>query len=126
MGGTNSGTWSRCNSKKTIESVKRIDIRYLHKHKLLKPGFTSSLSWTTRGKPDGNIQYSCFDDCLILTYRFRNDSEEWLDIQKKVMTIMPIALTFLFLTFPAGLVLYWVVNNVLSMAQQWYINKKFA
>ena len=48
------------------------------------------------------------------------------DIQKKVMTIMPIALTFLFLTFPAGLVLYWVVNNVLSMAQQWYINKKFA
>jgi len=48
------------------------------------------------------------------------------DIQKKVMAIMPIALTFLFLTFPAGLVLYWVVNNVLSMAQQWYINKKFA
>ena len=48
------------------------------------------------------------------------------EIQKKVMTIMPIALTFLFLTFPAGLVLYWVVNNVLSMAQQWYINKKFA
>jgi len=46
------------------------------------------------------------------------------DIQKKVMTIMPIALTFLFLTFPQGLVLYWVVNNILSMAQQWYINKK--
>ena len=48
------------------------------------------------------------------------------EIQKKVMTIMPIALTFLFLTFPAGLVLYWVTNNVLSMAQQWYINRKFA
>lgn len=48
------------------------------------------------------------------------------DIQKKVMTIMPIALTFLFLTFPQGLVLYWVVNNVLSMAQQWFINRKYA
>ncbi|MEM7358082.1 MAG: membrane protein insertase YidC [Pseudomonadota bacterium] len=48
------------------------------------------------------------------------------DIQKKVMTIMPIALTFLFLTFPQGLVLYWVVNNVLSMAQQWVINRKYA
>ncbi len=48
------------------------------------------------------------------------------DIQKKVMAILPIALTFLFLTFPQGLVLYWVVNNILSMAQQWYINKKFA
>lgn len=48
------------------------------------------------------------------------------DIQKKVMTIMPIALTFLFLTFPQGLVLYWVVNNILSMAQQWLINRKYA
>jgi len=46
------------------------------------------------------------------------------DIQKKVMTIMPIALTFLFLTFPQGLVLYWVVNNILSMAQQWFIYKQ--
>ena len=48
------------------------------------------------------------------------------DIQKKVMMIMPIALTFLFLSFPQGLVLYWVVNNVLSMAQQWFINKRHA
>lgn len=46
------------------------------------------------------------------------------EIQKKVMAIMPIALTFLFLTFPQGLVLYWVVNNVLSMAQQWFIYKQ--
>jgi YidC/Oxa1 family membrane protein insertase len=42
------------------------------------------------------------------------------DIQKKVMMIMPFALTFLFMTFPQGLVLYWVVNNVLTMAQQWF------
>ena len=48
------------------------------------------------------------------------------DIQKKVMAIMPIALTFLFITFPQGLVLYWVVNNILSGAQQWFINKKHA
>ncbi len=48
------------------------------------------------------------------------------DIQKKVMMIMPVALTFLFLTFPQGLVLYWVVNNVLSIAQQWLINKRHA
>jgi len=48
------------------------------------------------------------------------------DIQKKVFMIMPFALTFLFLTFPQGLVLYWVVNNVLSIAQQWLINKRHA
>ena len=46
------------------------------------------------------------------------------DIQKKVMMIMPIALTFLFITFPQGLVLYWVVNNVLTMAQQWLIYRQ--
>ena len=46
------------------------------------------------------------------------------DIQKKVFQIMPIALTFLFLTFPQGLVLYWVVNNILSMAQQWFIYRQ--
>jgi len=43
---------------------------------------------------------------------------------QKMFTYMPIIFTFMFLWFPAGLVLYWVVNQVLSIAQQWYINKK--
>ncbi len=47
------------------------------------------------------------------------------DIQKKVFMIMPIVFIFIFATFPQGLVLYWVVNNILSMAQQWYINRKY-
>jgi len=47
------------------------------------------------------------------------------EMQKKVMMIMPLVLTFLFVTFPQGLVLYWVVNNILTMAQQWYINRKY-
>ncbi|QAX82319.1 membrane protein insertase YidC [Candidatus Pseudomonas adelgestsugas] len=45
-------------------------------------------------------------------------------IQAKVMKIVPIIFTFFFLWFPAGLVLYWVVNNVLSISQQWYITHK--
>ncbi|EIJ35020.1 membrane protein insertase YidC [Thiothrix nivea] len=45
-------------------------------------------------------------------------------MQQKIFQFMPIIFTVMFLFFPAGLVLYWVVNNVLSMAQQWYINKK--
>ncbi len=44
-------------------------------------------------------------------------------IQAKVMTWMPIVFSIFFFFFPAGLVLYWLVNNVLSIAQQWYINK---
>lgn len=41
-------------------------------------------------------------------------------MQARVMKMMPIVFTGLFLFFPAGLVLYWLVNNLLSMAQQWY------
>lgn len=42
-------------------------------------------------------------------------------IQAKVMMAMPLIFTVLFLSFPSGLVLYWTVNNVLSIAQQWVI-----
>lgn len=46
--------------------------------------------------------------------------------QQKIMMIMPVVFTFMFLTFPSGLVLYWLVNNILGIAQQWYMNKKLA
>lgn len=45
-------------------------------------------------------------------------------IQAKVMMFLPLIFTFMFLTFPSGLVLYWLVNNVLSIVQQGYIVKK--
>lgn len=45
-------------------------------------------------------------------------------MQAKVMKLMPIIFTVFFLFFPAGLVLYWVVNNLLSIAQQYYITKQ--
>ncbi len=44
-------------------------------------------------------------------------------VQAKIMKIMPIAFSIFFFFFPAGLVLYWLVNNILSIAQQWHINK---
>ncbi len=46
-------------------------------------------------------------------------------IQAKVMLYMPIVFSVMFFFFPAGLVLYWVVNNLLSIAQQWQINQMF-
>lgn len=42
-------------------------------------------------------------------------------VQAKVMMFLPVFFTFLFSSFPAGLVLYWIVNNSLSILQQWYI-----
>jgi len=44
-------------------------------------------------------------------------------IQKKVFMVMPFMFTGMFLFFPAGLVLYWTINNTLSIAQQWQINR---
>ncbi len=46
--------------------------------------------------------------------------------QEKLMLYMPIFFTFIFVTFPSGLVLYWLVNNILSIGQQYYITKKTA
>jgi YidC/Oxa1 family membrane protein insertase len=45
-------------------------------------------------------------------------------VQAKMMWIMPLVFSVMFFYFPAGLVLYWLTNNILGIAQQWYINKK--
>ena len=44
-------------------------------------------------------------------------------VQAKVMQIMPIVFTILFFFFPSGLVLYWLVNNTLPIAQQWQVKR---
>ena len=46
-------------------------------------------------------------------------------MQAKVMMIMPVAFSVFFLFFPAGLVLYWVVNNIMSISQQWVITRNY-
>jgi len=45
-------------------------------------------------------------------------------MQAKIMKLMPPVFTVFFLWFPSGLVLYWLVNNILSISQQWYITRK--
>lgn len=47
-------------------------------------------------------------------------------MQKKIMYIMPIVFGVMFFFFASGLVLYWLTNNVLSIAQQWYVNRQIA
>jgi YidC/Oxa1 family membrane protein insertase len=43
--------------------------------------------------------------------------------QKTMMLILPVVFTFMFINFPSGLVLYWLVNNLLSVGQQYYVTK---
>jgi YidC/Oxa1 family membrane protein insertase len=47
-------------------------------------------------------------------------------MQEKIFKFLPLIFTFMMATFPAGLVLYWTTNNILSIAQQWFINKIMA
>jgi YidC/Oxa1 family membrane protein insertase len=44
-------------------------------------------------------------------------------VQAKIMQFMPVAFSIMFLFFPSGLVLYWLVNNSLQIAQQWHVNR---
>ncbi len=44
-------------------------------------------------------------------------------VQAKIMTFMPLVFSIMFFFFPAGLVVYWLANNLLSIVQQWYINR---
>ncbi len=46
-------------------------------------------------------------------------------MQQKIFKWFPVIMTFFFLTFPSGLVLYWLTNNILSIAQQYYINRVY-
>ena len=43
--------------------------------------------------------------------------------QQRMMMVMPLMFTFMFVNFPSGLALYWLVNNLLTIAQQYYINR---
>jgi YidC/Oxa1 family membrane protein insertase len=70
--------------------------------------------------------YYILPTLMILTSLFQT----WLNprpddpMQAKMMWIMPVAFGVMFYFFPAGLVLYWVTNNILSIAQQYVINKQ--
>ncbi len=72
------------------------------------------------------------DPYFILPFIMTGTSllQTWLNptppdpIQAKMMWIMPLAFSVMFFFFPAGLVLYWLTNNILSISQQWLINKR--
>ncbi len=78
------------------------------------------------------VDLSAKDPYFILPLLMTGSSlfQTWLNptppdpMQAKMMWIMPLAFSFMFFVFPAGLVLYWLTNNILSIAQQWFINKR--
>jgi len=61
---------------------------------------------------------------ITMVIQHRLNPQPMDPIQQKIMMILPVVFTVFFAFFPAGLVLYWFVNSLLSIAQQWYIMRR--
>jgi hypothetical protein len=85
MGRIGSVTWSRWDKRTTLESTKRIDIRYMRNAGFLKPGYRGKLFWWRGGKPTGDICFTCHADYLKLNYKIRNcGDKEWQFIEQVI------------------------------------------
>jgi len=84
MGGYGSGYWLGSDKKKTTESNRRIDIRYMKRQGMLKSGTVGLLSWTRNGKQNGDINFCMERDQLILSYRYRFWGGEWEEVEQLV------------------------------------------
>jgi len=91
LGGIGSGDWYRFDRKTTTDETHGLDVRYLHRNGLLKPGGWFSLRWSRAGKETGSIGGSVEGaerpERVILRYRHRGGSSasgEWEDVREPV------------------------------------------
>ena len=89
MGGVGSGNWYRFDEKITTGECHSVDVRYLHREGLLKPGRWFSLRWSRAGRESGSIRggvdSSRLPESVTLLYRHRSGlGGEWEDVQETV------------------------------------------
>ena len=85
MGGEGSGNWYRFDKKTTTGECHSVDVRYLHRNGLLKPGHSFSLRWSRAGRQTGSIGGVAYRDQLNLLYRHRRGpGGEWEDVKETV------------------------------------------
>lgn len=72
--------------KLTVDETKKIDIRYMRREGLLKPGMTGHLRWSYRGQPTGNIHYQTHKDYIAINYRYKaTDTAEWEPVSEHII-----------------------------------------
>jgi len=76
MGGIGSGRYYHWSKATALESTLRIDIRYMRRNGMLKPGWTGTLRWSRGGEPSGSIGYVCWQDRVIFNYRHNDEPVE--------------------------------------------------
>jgi hypothetical protein len=85
MGGLGSGGWFRYGSKKsTTDSQHQIDIRWMKKSNMLRPGTTGSLSWSRHGKETGSVGYRMEENQMTLHYKHRLHGGEWKQVEQTI------------------------------------------
>jgi hypothetical protein len=84
MGGPGSGYWYRWNSKATVESQYKIDIRWMKKQGYLHPGAVGTLSWGIPGNEAGSIGFLVDAEWLLLIYSNRQSGGEWEQIKDEI------------------------------------------
>jgi hypothetical protein len=84
MGGYGSGYWYRWNSKATVESQYKIDIRSLKKRGYLHPGTSGTLSWGSSGEKYNSIGFRVETDRLALNYHNQQNGGAWEQIEDEI------------------------------------------
>jgi hypothetical protein len=89
LGGVGSGNWYRFDKKITTGECHSVDVRYLHREGLLKPGRSFSLRWSRAGRETGSIrgavEGSTRPERVLLYYRHRSGlGEDWEEVQESV------------------------------------------
>ena len=84
MGGYGSGDWLRYDTKTTTENQHRIDIRWLKKEGSLEPGIFGSLSWSSRGKQTGRVDYRITEHYMKLFYDYRKNGGDWFTVEETI------------------------------------------
>lgn len=85
MGGRGSGQYYRGSTRSTCEETRRIDIRYLRQNGLLRPNRAGSLSWTCGGEPSGNINYTMYENTMVLNFRAHGYwDDDWESVQQTI------------------------------------------
>ncbi|TAK30436.1 MAG: hypothetical protein EPO21_19230 [Chloroflexota bacterium] len=85
MGGPGSGgNWYRWHKKDTADGCCKLDVRYLHRRKLMIPGHYTTLRWSRGEQEAGSIGLMAYTDRVELRYRHRHGNSEWQDVTEAV------------------------------------------
>jgi hypothetical protein len=84
MDGRGSGQWTRWDKRPTVETVKQLDSRYMHRQGLLHPGTQGPLTWHQGARETGSVWFSTLSDAVVLVYNYRAAGGDWEPVEFRV------------------------------------------